>query len=175
MTERRIINRRDAAAHTVVGIQPRELHVEHGRLHLVHARVATTMAEHILPAAPVVAQQAHHLRQPFVVRRHRPGIAECPEVLRGIETVAGRIAQSPRLPSVPYAAVCLRIVLNQFQPVLPTEVGHAGRKGTTAIEMDHHHGTGATGNGLRNQAVVDLQRLRVGIHEHGDEAILRNS
>ena len=50
--------------------------------------------------------------------------------------------------------------------------GNALRIGTTAIEMDNHHGTGARSDGLLYQGIIYLQGVEAGLHQHRLQTVL---
>ena len=166
----------DFPSSTVGLVEVRQLCVEDGGLDFVEAAVAAHVVEDVVARRAVVAQGAHHVGQFVVVGGHGSGISKGPEVLRGVEAVAGSMAEAAaflaKLRILKCAAMCLGVVLKEQEAVLLAEVTDAGGVGAAAIEVDNHDGTGLFRDGLLYQAVVYLERIDAGLHKHGHETVL---
>jgi hypothetical protein len=69
----------------------------------------------------------------------------------------------------------LGIVFDKFKAVFLTESPYPISIGTTTIEMNYHDGSGARGDCLLDESVVNLERSDVGLYKNGLETVLRNS
>lgn len=108
----------------VVGIEMPQFHAEHGGLQLVDARVAPLIVVYIFLMTAVIAQGTDDVCKLVVAGGDGSCIAEGPEVLARIETVASGIAETSRLSPLEATAVSLSIVLDELQPVLSAEVAN---------------------------------------------------
>lgn len=72
------------------------------------------------------------------------------------------------------AARGLGIVFYQAEMMALANVGNALGIGTATIEMDNHDGSRARGDGLLDECVVYLEGLDVGLHQDGNEIVVRN-
>ena len=162
----------------VGSIEVFELGIEDGGLQLIHATVATEIVEDIVAGRAVVAEGTKEGCQLIIIGSDGTGIAKGAEVLGGIERVgsgmAERASHSPFRGLGGLTAVCLGIVLDEFEVVFPAQLPYPIGIGTAAIEVDNHDGTGARGDGLFDELVVNLQRVDVGLYEDGLETVFRN-
>jgi hypothetical protein len=77
----------------ILGIEVAEFHVEHGSLQFVDAAVAALVEVDVLLTAAVIGDGADDFCQIVIIGGDSPGVAEGAEVLAGVETVAGGIAE----------------------------------------------------------------------------------
>ena len=64
----------------------------------------------------------------------------------------------------------LRIVLDEQEVVLSADFPDSVRIGAASVEVNNHHSLSALGNGLFDEAVVNLQRVEARLYEHGLQA-----
>ena len=65
----------------------------------------------------------------------------------------------------------LGIVFDEFQTMTTTDISYPIGIGTTAVEMDYHHGTGAWGNGLFDKGIVNLERVDIWLDKYGRQSV----
>ena len=127
-------------ASQVAGIEVAQLGQQDGSLNFVHATVAPQMVEHVVTCRAVVTEGTNHGSQFLVVGRDGSRIAKSAEVLRGIEAMAGSIAEcasrsppSPLRVLVGFAAVGLGIVLDELQAILLAGVANTVPEGKWSL------------------------------------------
>ena len=162
----------------VVSIEVAQLDVEDGGLQLVDARVTPCIVVHIFLMAAIVAQGADHLSQFIVISRHGTGIAQCTKVFAWVERVASSIAKtaclSMRQNRIARTAMSLRVVLDEFQAMLPAYLPYPIGIGTATIEVDYHDGTSMRSNSLFYECIIDLERIDIGFDKDRHKVIFRN-
>ena len=165
------VDLRDGSAMVVPLVQVGQLDIEDGCLHLVEAAVDSSVGEDVVAVAAVVGKGTDAVGKVGMVGGDGSCIAEGTEVLRGIEAVGGGKAErTGELVGVDYelsAAVCLGIVFEDGDVVLPAHVGYLGGVGTGAVEVDEHDGADVGGDGAGYCLGTDLEGVGVGLYEQG--------
>jgi hypothetical protein len=116
----------------------------------------------------VLAQHAGTLGDLVGIGRDHAGVARGAEILGGIKTEGGYVAQSSGLYSLPLRAPGLGGVFDELQPTLFCDPGEGGPVGGLAEEMDRQNGAESCGrrsienffNGKRIE--VESRRFDVG-------------
>ena len=122
----------------------------------------------------VIAEDTDDISELRIVSGDSTCIAESAKVLARIETVTSGIAKSTSLAVAKSTSMSLGIILNEFQPMLATDIPYPIRIGTASIEMDNHNGTSARGDGLFDEDIVYLERIDVRLYKHRLKAVLCN-
>ena len=130
----------------VVGLQ--RLAVQHGQVNVAHGGLPVVGAFIVKAAVPVVAQGGHKGRQLGVAHIEHAALAKGGEVFVRMERKNGHVAKGASLFAVNHRADSLSRVFNEDQAALFAQGGNGGHVGHIAIQMYHHHGLGAGGNGL---------------------------
>src|SRR5258708_5208058 len=106
----------------VPAVEMAQLYGQHGRLDRVETGIKALDDVPILMLGAVIAERTYLADQRLVIRDHRTGIAERPEVLGGIEAERRGVAKRAAGPAAVARAVRLRRILNQKQ-VIPLGQG----------------------------------------------------
>ena len=101
------------ASSFVLFIKITKFDAEYSRLYLIEARVASSVFEHILARGAIVGDLTDRFCQLIVVGGDSSGIAECPQILAGIETMSSRQAKTARKAIAISATLCLGIVFKE--------------------------------------------------------------
>lgn len=165
----------NGAATLVVNIEMGQFGIEDGGLEFVDAGVAPLIVEDVLTMRAIVAESTNDSCQFLIVRRHGTSITEGTKVLRGIERMAGGIAKGAGASIYEAAAVGLSVVLDEFETMLLTYLPYPIRISTETIEMNDHHGTRTRGDSGLDEGVIYLERMDVGLDEHGLQSALGDS
>ena len=75
-------------------IQMSQFNIKHGSLNLVHSRIPTLVIEYVFAGTSVIAQCPDYFSQFFIICGYGTRIAQSTQVLAGIKTVGGSIAQT---------------------------------------------------------------------------------
>ena len=158
-----------------------------GSLDFVDARVATQIAEDVMTRRAVIAKGSNDISQFSIIGGDGTGIAQCAKVLARIEAMGGSRAkrtgpcvsrfsrdESMRQKRIAQTSVGLGVVLDEFEVVAATNIPYPIRIGAAAIEMDDHDGSRTRGDGLFDKGIVNLERIKRRLDEHGLEAVLRD-
>ena len=167
-----LINGGYLAPACVLGVEVRQLHVEHRGLHGVEAAVVALVDVVVAAVAAVVGQSPYGGGELGVGATHGAGVAEGAEVFRGIKTecrgmperAGGVRAARRRLGR--HCADGLRVVFHQDKIVAANDICHRGVVGRAAVEVYREQGPCARANVFLQQTAVDIHRGLVGFDEH---------
>lgn len=125
-------------------------------------------------AAAVVGKGANDGGETFVVGGDGATVAKCAEVLAGIEGVGGGMTDGAGALSGGsiFASVCLCVVFEEEEVMTTAQLTYLLGIGAEAVEMDYHDGTGAGGDVLLDEGVVDLEGVDAWLYEDGGEVVL---
>ena len=161
----------------------RKLCQENSGLDLVHSAVATFVIEDVFARRAVIADGLDYLSQFVVISGDSTCIAESSEVLCGVERVSTCITEGTGFSrseergvrSEICTAMGLGVVFDELQAIIAADIANARGIGTAAIEMDDHDGSGARGDGLFDQRIIDLQGFGRRLDQYRLQAALRDS
>ena len=161
------------AASGVVGIEPGELHPEHGGLNLVETGIDPLVAEDVFPLRTVVGERTDSSGKLRIGGGDASSVAERSEVFPRIEAMPGGIAEAAGGASVfslyIQTAMSLRVILDKLEAVAPADIGNAGSVGAESVEMYDHHRFCAWGEGLFDSIGIYLAGERIRLHQYRGE------
>ena len=111
-------------------------HAQRRRLELVEARVVADLDVNPGIGLAVRSKRPGHPRDVVVVGQDRSGVADCAEVLAGVEAEAGRVAERARAPALVARPGRLGGVLEHEQPVGARQLDQLAHRSRVAEQVD---------------------------------------
>ena len=164
----------DFPAAGVVGVEILQLHVQHGGLYLVKARVRTLVDMMVLAVGTVVGDGLYFCKKLSVIGGDAAAVAHAAQVLARVEGKRARVAQIAQLPALIQGAVRLGAVFKHLEMILFRQRPYLFHAHGLTVEMHHHDGTGARRDGLFHSVGVDVAGIQRGFHQHGRAAVFGN-
>ena len=110
----------------------------------------------IAAVAAVVAKGCNDGGKLGVVGGDGTGIAQGTEILCRVEAMGGGMSEASRAACLECAAMCLGVVFDEFETMLPAYFSDIFGVGASSVEVDNHDGPGFPSDFLLDLRVVDL-------------------
>ena len=159
----------------VAAVELRQLHLQHGGLHLVHAAVHSLQVVHVLLCAAIVGHGADGGSQLVVVGADGARIAQRAQVFAGVEAKARCVAQMPGSYAVLHDALRLCHVVHHLQTVSACHFVDALHVAAAAVEVHRQDGHCVLRDERLYVVGVDKARSEVWLAEHGPQSGVRDS
>ena len=90
--------------------------------------------------------------------------------------MSSRVTDRTRYPTINMlAAMRLRIVFHQFQPILLTQIPNFIRIGVSTIQVDNGNSSGSRRNQRFDPVVINFQRMGIRLTKNRNQVVFRNS
>ena len=146
--------------------QQLEPRAQHGRLHLVEARIDPDFVVSVAIGLAAVSDPLGSLRETGIVRRQRAAVAERRQVLGRIEAVSGRRAERTHRAPLTGREVRLAAVLDDGEAVARGHAHDGRHVRGLSVKVYGHDGRGARGDRGSGGGRIECEAARVDVGEH---------
>ena len=152
-----------------------QLHIKHGCLNLIQARITTGILEHILLLTSIICKSAHTSCKLWIICSNCATITKCTKILTRVERVTCCITYVTSHTSIcMLTSMTLCTIFYQLQIVLLTDLTNLISICQTAIKVNNCNSLSLRSDGSLNQVIINLKGIRLRLYKYRHKIILSN-